>query len=56
MDRIGHVVHGERVTRTTLVDVVQPHEVVDEQLAAAREQVDQRDLAVGARDGDGDGG
>lgn len=47
MNRIGHVVHGERATRTALVDVVQPHEVVDEQLAAALEEVDQRHLAVG---------
>jgi hypothetical protein len=48
MDRIGHVVHGERATRTALVDVMQPHEVVDDQLAAALEQVGQRHLAVRA--------
>ena len=48
VDRIRHVVYGEGATRTALVDVVQPHEVVHDQLAAALEQIDQSSGAIGA--------
>src|ERR1700704_3765638 len=48
VDRIWHVVHSERATRATLVDVVQPHEVVDDELAAAFEQIDEPDCALWA--------